>query len=128
MDRRDFVSGLIGAGALAAAPLTARGALAQDSWTADAIEHLLQTVNDRRLLLKASFARPLASASLVIGDRRIAGQGTDSEGKFWQFDAQDLNPNQSYRATLIDAVGRPLGDSWPIRTLPDPQDMPENLR
>jgi phosphodiesterase/alkaline phosphatase D-like protein len=128
MDRRDFVTGLAGAGALAVAPLTARAALAQDSWTSDAIEHLLTTVNDRRLLLKASVARPFASISLVLADRRIAGQRTDSEGKFWEFDAQDLTPNQTYQATLIDAAGRPLGDSWPIRTFPDPQDMPEKLR
>jgi hypothetical protein len=122
------MTGLIGAGACVAAPLTARAAPAADNWTSDAIDHLLPTVNDRRLLLKGSFTRPLGAASLVIDGRRVAGQRTDTEGKFWKFDAQNLKPNQTYRLALIDAAGRPLGDPWPIRTFPDPQETPEKLR
>ena len=29
---------------------------------------------------------------------------------------------------MIDAAGRPLGDAWPLRTFPDPQDKPDKLR
>ena len=128
MDRRDFVTGLIGAGAMAAASLPARSAPSGDAWKSDAIDHLLPTVSDRRLLLKVSFNRPLGAASLVIDGRRIAGQRTDTEGKFWQFDAQDLEPDRDYTLALIDASERPLGDPWPIRTFPDPQDTPAKLR
>jgi hypothetical protein len=128
MDRRDFVTGLIGAGAMAAAPLPTRAAPSGDGWKSDAIDHLLPTVSDRRLLLKVSFNRPLGTASLMINGRRIAGQRTDTEGKFWQFDAQNLEPGRDYTLALIDAADRALGDPWPIRTFPDPQDAPAKLR
>jgi hypothetical protein len=128
MDRRHFVTGLIGAGALAAAPGMTRPATGEEAWKGGPIDHLLPTVNDRRLLLKASFTRPLGAVSLAVDDRRIAGQRTDTEGKFWQFDAPNLAPGRSYTLALMDAAGEPLGDPWPIRTFPDPQDAPAKLR
>ena len=44
----------------------------------------------------------------MIDGRRIAGQRTDTEGKFWQFDAQDLEPDRDYTLALIDASERPI--------------------
>src|SRR5215470_19987132 len=128
MDRRDFVTGLIGAGALAAAPGMTRAAAGEEAWKAGPIDHLLPTVNDRRLLLKVSFTRPFAAVSLAVDDRRIAGQRTDTEGKFWQFDVPNLEPGRSYTLVITDAAGAPLADPWPIRTFPDPQDAPAKLR
>src|SRR5262249_19577558 len=86
------------------------------------------TVNDRRLLLKASFTRPFAAISLAVDDRRIAGQRSDTEGTFWQFDAPKLEPNRRYTLALTDAAGAPLGRPWPCLTPPDPQDAPSKLR
>jgi phosphodiesterase/alkaline phosphatase D-like protein len=133
MDRRDFVTGVIGAGALAATPLPAHSAPRADAsnsqaWNSGPIDHLLPAVNDRRILLKVSFKQPLGATSLVIEGRRVAGRRTDTEGKFWEFDAHNLQPSRTYRLALIDAAGRPLGDPWPIRTFPDPQDEPAKLR
>ena len=89
MDRRDFMTGLIGTGALAAIPVTDGAASGETSWKSGSIEHILATVNDRRLLLKASFQRPISNPLLVVGGRRIAGQRTDTEGRFWEFDARN---------------------------------------
>ena len=33
-----------------------------------------------------------------------------------------------YTLALIDAVGRPLCDAWPLRTFPAPGDQPDRLR
>ena len=128
MDRRDFMTGLIGTGALAAIPVTDGAASGEASWKSGSIEHILATVNDRRLLLKASFQRPISNPLLVVGGRRIAGQRTDTEGRFWEFDARNLQPRHTYTLSLVDSAGRPLGDSWPLRTFPDPRDTPAKLR
>src|SRR5262249_23312739 len=128
MDRRDFVTALIGAASLTAAPHAVRSAPREDAWKSEAIDHLLPTVNDRGLWLRGSFRRPLSGAALLIDSRRVAGQRTDTEGKFWEFDAPNLEPDRRYTLTLIDAAGRPLGDPWPIRTFPDRQDTPARLR
>ncbi|HEX9462049.1 MAG TPA: hypothetical protein VGB82_05575 [Alphaproteobacteria bacterium] len=127
MDRREFMKVGIGAGTMALSPM-ARAAAADKAWHAGPVEHLLPTVNDRRLLLKVSLSRPERAVSLVIGDRRVAGRRTDSDGFNWGFDATALQPSHAYTLTLVDAAGRALCDSWPIRTFPAPQDAPQKLR
>src|SRR5437588_9276350 len=81
MNRREFVKGLggvttVAAGAAGAQPAADVATTLKESWGAGPVEHLLPTVNDRRLLLKASFARPLDAVSLVVGRRRVDGQRT----------------------------------------------------
>lgn len=98
-------------------------------WNSGSVRHLLPTVNDRRMLLKASFQTALLKPPrLVVGKRVFTGRMTDTRGLFWAFDATGLEPARPYRLTLLEAAGKPLCDSWPLTTFPAPSERPSKLR
>jgi hypothetical protein len=105
---------------------------ASENWESGQLSHLLPTASHERLLLKASFVRPLESAPmLVVAGRqryRLRGQRTDTRGEFWLFDAPDLQPATTYRLSLRSADGRRLCEPWHLSTLPAPDANPDRLR
>jgi hypothetical protein len=133
MDRRDFLTGSTGAAILASRPADAfaqRGtpppALA---WDAGQVRHLLPTVSDTRVLIKASFTAPLAGApTLRIGTTAVRGQMNDTEGSFWQFYATGLQPNRRYSLSLAAAGGKALCQPWDLSTFPAPDTRPNSFR
>lgn len=100
----------------------------EPGWDAGAVVHLLPTVSHERILLKASFARPLVGPRLWLGARTVPGVRTDTAGEFWSFDVPGLAPATTYELSLLDATGRPLCDPWPLKTFPAPDVHPERLR
>ena len=128
--RRDFLIGAAASGALAATPWNAAAEAAEDAnWNAGSVRHLLPSVNSDRMLLKVSLHEPREEAPILhVDSRPIAGERTDSEGQFWQFDAPGLEPSRSYSLTLTDARERPLCDGWPLATFPALDDRPNELR
>ncbi len=145
MDRRRFLaSGATGAAAawlglwpwqaLKAQTASLSGASApQNDWNAGTLLHLLPTVSDSRLLIKASFVRPLTSTPrlrLQSGNssRMIEGRQNDTAGEFWQFYAEDLTPSTSYELSLLDNSGTALCDAWPLATFPAPDQEVERAR
>jgi hypothetical protein len=93
------------------------------------VEHLLPTVSDRRLLLKASFRAPLSeSPRLLVAGRSHVGEPTGSRGKFWAFDADGLPPLATLQLELVSHAGRPLCDPWPITMFPPAHASPPKLR
>ena len=136
VDRRRFLAGT--AGAMGAAffgrfPLEAmaeQGAPpAAQGWDTGRVRHLLPTVSDSRILLKASFDRPLSSApTLRVGTSDIAGRKNDTAGEYWQFHATDLEPARRYALSLQDAGGRSLCEPWDLSTFPSPDARPERFR
>ena len=120
--RRDFLASTL----LASAAL-ARGQ--SDSWQAGSVEHLLPTASHNRILLKASFAKPLERPpALLAGKRKAVGEKTDSAGRFWSFDAQDLAPGEPHELSLVDHRGLELCDPWTLKTFPAPDAEPERFR
>jgi hypothetical protein len=132
---------LLGAGASAALgllPLGGSAATAQTASTANAAQpgwddgelaHLLPTSNHNRILIKASFKKPLASApTLQVGDQRVSGERSDTRGLFWQFQAADLKPGTSYQLSLTGSEGKALCQPWTLSTMPAPDEMPSKLR
>jgi hypothetical protein len=112
----------------AALPL-ADEAFAADNWSAGEVVHLLPAANHERILLKASFRRPLSAApQLRIGARRVPGRKADTFGRFWQFDVADLKPSTEYTLQIADARGHALCSSWPLKTFPRPDATPDRLR
>lgn len=97
MDRRDFLTG--GMGAVALAPLAA-DTLAQTgnpppqkNWDSGQVRHLLPTVSDTKMLIKASFNRPLTTApTLHVGTTTFRGHRNDTEGRFGSFTPQACSP------------------------------------
>jgi hypothetical protein len=133
MDRREFLTGTLGA-----AILSSRSAdsLAQGSqtpptqgWDTGQVRHILPTVSDTRMLVKASFTRPLGSApALHIGARSVRGRMTDTAGEFWEFFAAGLSPGQRYMLSLVAANGRSLCQPWPLSTFPSAENQPTQCR
>jgi hypothetical protein len=73
--------------------------------------------------------RPLARPPyLAVGERRVPGLRTDSQGRFFVFDAAGLEPSHEYVLRLFDAAGAPLCQDWPLATFPAPDAAPERFR
>lgn len=98
-------------------------------WDPGRLRHLLPTVSDTRLLIKASFA-PLLTAppTLRVGGITVRGRMNDTAGECWQFHAADLTPARRYTLSLADANGRSLCQPWEISTFPPPDATPDRLR
>ena len=133
MDRREFLVGHFGAALLASLPADA---FAQRSnpptsaaWDAGQVRHLLPTVSDTRVLIKASFTRPLAAApTLRVGPTAARGRMTDTAGECWQFDAGGLAPGRRHALSLAGANGRPLCQPWELSTFPSADAKPDRCR
>ena len=118
IQRRDLLAGAAATGVLSLLPF-GHATAAVEGWNGGLVAHLLPTVSHDRILLKASFHEPLRETPLLyVGGRLVAGERTDSEGFFWQFDAAGLEPSRPYGLILTDARGRPLCDEWPLATRP----------
>ncbi len=99
-------------------------------WNYGDVAHILPTVNHQRFLIKVSFLKPLAEVPVlkVGGASIVKGAKTDSEGRFWMFDAGGLNPDTEYLLSMTDGKGAALCDPWPLRTFPHPEANPKRLR
>ena len=111
MDRRQFLTGSMGAAVLAALPADAfaqRGAPPQShAWDAGQVRHLLPTVSDASILIKASFNQPLVGApSLRMGDTVVRGRMNDTRGECWQFYATGLQPGRTFTSHRRRRAGR----------------------
>jgi hypothetical protein len=133
VDRRRFLAGSFGATVLASIPPD----LLADSgdpppavaWDSGQIRHLLPTMSDTEMLIKASFARPLADTpNLRIGSATIRGHMNDTQGEFWQFRAAGLQPGRRYTLSLRGANGRPLCAPWDLSTFPAADARPDHFR
>ena len=141
MDRRRFLAGSMSTltaamlsqwplEALAAGSGTAHGG----DWDPGGLRHLLPTVNDTSMFVKASFQRPQAQAPELrvenrsLGRRVTWGRMNDTSGHFWQFHAGDLSPATAYRLSLHGGDGRPLCEPWQLSTFPSPKTKMKRAR
>ncbi len=134
-DRRDFlrasaVAALWANGA--ADPLAeagTAGAASAAAWDPGPVRHLLPTVSDTRMLIKASFSSPLATApTLRIGGSSVPGRMGDTRGGHWAFYATDLEPGRRYSLSLLGGNGRTLCEPWNLATFPGPDARPDRFR
>jgi hypothetical protein len=133
VNRRDFLTGTMGATLLAAVPADLLAQTARppsdNSWDAGRVRHLLPTVSDTRILLKASFREPLRAApTLRVGGSSVRGQMNDTAGEYWQFDAARLEPGRRYTLSIRRAGGAQLCEPWDLSTFPGPDARPERFR
>jgi hypothetical protein len=133
IDRRRFLTSTFGATLLASWPAslvadTARPPVTA-TWDSGQVRHLLPTVSDSEILIKASFTSSLSSApSLRVGSATVRGRVNDTQGEFWQFHATDLQPGRRYNLVLAGSNGRPLCEPWPLSTFPARDSRPEHFR
>ncbi len=135
INRRQFLCASTGAALTATLPGGAfiGSATAQsrpDSvWDAGSLRHLLPTVSDSRILVKASFKKAFAAAPRMrIGNVLATGRMTDTRGEHWQFQAADLRPGQRYALSLQGSDGKALCQPWELSTFPAPDARPEHFR
>lgn len=133
MKRRDFLRASAAAPLLAALPAELRsqaGApVAVGRWDPGAVRHLLPTVSDTDILIKASFAQPQSAAPrLTVGSIAVEGQMTDTRAEFWQFRATGLAPGRNYPLGITAHDGRPLCQPWNLSTFPAPDSPQRKLR
>jgi hypothetical protein len=121
-------------GALAAAwpiDLVARQSAPRISgdWDTGRVRHLLPTVSDSRLLIKASFSQPLRMPpTLRVGRLAVRGRMNDTAGECWQFYASGLEPSRRYSLALTSDEGTSLCEPWELSMLPSPDARPERFR
>jgi hypothetical protein len=131
MDRRDFLAGSLGTALLAGVPADPSAQTANASsagWDAGRVVHLLPTVSDTRMLIKASFNRALSTApTLRVGGRAATGTMNDTQGEFWEFHADGLEPGRRYTLSLTSS-GSALCQPWDLTTFPEPNGRPDRLR
>jgi len=135
-DRRDFLRGSTIAAAastfgLLVPPHAASAPTLPSSpqWDAGRVRHLLPTVSDSRVLVKASFHSPLTEAPVLrVGSTTVGGRMTDTRGEFWQFHAADLKPGRPYTLALMGNRGRALCEPWSLATFPAPDEKPQSFR
>ena len=143
IDRRRFLAasaGTLGAAVFGHWPLDrllAESAPSQATdWDTGWVRHLLPSVSDSRILLKASFERRLGAAPVLRVEAadgagielRVDGRPSDTAGEFWQFHVTDLLPARRYRLSLAENRGRALCDPWEISTFPERDASPERFR
>jgi hypothetical protein len=103
--------------------------LVLNAWDDGELVHVLPTSSHNRILIKASFKKPLEAAPILrIGDQRISGVRSDTRGSFWQFHAGDLKAGTSYELSLGSSDGHGLCQPWTLSTMPTPDELPSKLR
>ncbi|MBD0276257.1 MAG: hypothetical protein ICV73_30585, partial [Acetobacteraceae bacterium] len=124
--------GVLAAG-IAAAGTGARHAASQPAaggaaWDAGQVAHLLPTVSHDRMLIKASFRAPLATAPVLsVAGQRVEGVRADTAGLFWTFHVAGLRPGAPHRLELT-GDGGALCEPWTLATFPAPEERPGRLR
>jgi len=100
-----------------------------DTWNQGDLVHIIPMVNHERILLKTSFRNPQGSQlRLRANGRTYSGKKSDTHGRFWQFDADGLDPAREYMLQIVDEAGRAICDPWPLKTYPDPEAPVEQVR
>lgn len=130
MDRRKFLATSLGTSLyLAQAPGSLAQRPASGGWDPGRVRHLLPTVGDSRILIKASFTSPLSGVpTLRVGSLAVRGRMNDTAGEFWQFYAEGLTPARRYNLSLTAADGSALCQPWDLATFPSPEARPEHFR
>ena len=140
MNRRDFLRTSSAATVLAAlpqetfaqSPQAAAAANTGTAWDRGRLLHLLPTVSDQEMLVKASFDATLTAPPLLrVGPHAVSGSMSDTRGECWQFHAKGLQPGRRYRLTLVTggkSGGKPLCEPWELATFPAQDARPEHVR
>jgi len=98
-------------------------------WEQGPLIHLIPTASHNRIIIKVSVAKPFSEPLKISVDGRIfEGVMTDTNGYFWLFDIQNLQTETTYNLIIQDTSGKELTDPWNIKTLPDPDSMPDRFK
>ena len=133
MDRREFLTGSFGATLLASLPADLLAAAgnppASPKWDPGRVTHLLPTVSDTAILIKASFSPRLADTPVLgIDATTVRGRPNDTQSQFWQFRAEGLAPGRKYSLSLSGSDGKSLCQPWNLTTFPSADARPEHFR
>jgi hypothetical protein len=98
-------------------------------WDAGSLVHLLPTVSDTRILIKASFNAALTEApTLRVDGTSVQGRMSDTQGEHWHFHVMGLQPGRPYTLSLMGNRGQSLTQPWELATFPAPDEQPGRFR
>lgn len=93
----------------------------------DVFSHILCPCSDSQISVTLSTQASMQTPTLRCGDHLSSGAMVDSEGKHWQFAINGLRADTEYSLQVRDA-GSDVGTSWPLRTFPSPDSIPEKFK
>jgi hypothetical protein len=131
VNRRDFLRGFSVAAAGFGVPAEAysQPSAVDAQWDAGILRHVLPTVSDTRMLIKASFNAPLSNAPVLrIDNETVRGRMGDTRGEHWHFYATGLQPGRRHTLALVADNGGALSQPWQLSTFPRPDERPERFR
>ena len=115
-------------GGLSARPSSWADRQTEDGWQQGDLVHLVPGASHERIVVKCSFRSPRPPPLLRIDGVRIEARTTDTEARYFAFDAPGLQPDHTYTLRLVDGEDAPLTDPWPLRTYPAPDARPDSVR
>lgn len=121
--RRDFL-----AATATTVALNHPGYSSSDSWNSGDLAHLIPAANHEQFSIKCSFYHPKSRPQLLIDGRLIRGRRTDTEGRYFSFFVDNLQPYFKYKLQLVDYKNNELCDPWGLSTFPEPDSKPKNAR
>jgi hypothetical protein len=135
MERREFLKSAGAAALFVNAPSELVAAAANSKpqiggeWDQGQVRHLLPTVSDTEMLIKASFFEPQKYPPVLRVDSiTVSGKMTDTQGEFWQFHVRNLKPGRTYQLNLKSHRGAHLCEPWELATFPDKNASPDQFR
>ena len=98
-------------------------------WDSGQVSHLLPTVNDTEILIKASFRLPQKTTPILkVGNNSVKGRMEDTQGQHWSFYIDHLSPRTTYLLSLLGQYNKPLCQPWQLATFPGPTQDIKNFR
>lgn len=127
LSRRQLVTAA-GAGLLASGRGSAEDRAFSTRWRPGLVAHIIPTASATEIRLKVSLVSAAPGRlDLYVNGALARGARSDTDGRFWRFQASRLDPARNHLLEL--KIGaREVCDSWTLRTLPAPDDTVSSFR
>ncbi len=119
--RRTFLKLSASLAALAAGGYLFRGSSSQK------VKHILSSASHEKLAVTLSLSQSTSKLDILLDDSSLVeGKKIDIEGRHWQFIAENLVSNKSYKLQLV-SENENIYNAWQLKTFPEPDSEVESV-